>query len=130
VFLEKLADQLEAGFADEEDVADFARDSCSHLRSIAIGCDQLALEKKRLVKLEEQIDQRLCERLETWLNDPPHDSHWIELDLRVAQVAATWLLSRRTQQQGTKSMIGSALGTVGAAFLGTGFGLDRKVKTP
>lgn len=122
-WLEDLADQLEQ--SQDDNIAALAKEHGRKLRSIAIGCDQLALEKLRLAKLEEQVDRKLCEHLE-YLLGTRDDRSIASADIGMLQVAATWLLSRRTQQQGTKSALGAGLGALGACILGSGFGFDRK----
>lgn len=107
-WLEDLADTMEAAGKFDPSIP-------KRLRSVAISCDQLALEQQRLVKLEEQVDQRLCTFAERWLAGAD-DSEYGMI------ASAIWLLSRRTQGAGMKSLIGGGLGQLGAVALAKMFG--------
>lgn len=125
VFLEELADYYDGNVDDRPcDTPTLMK----RLRSIAIGCDQLKLEQQRLGKLEEQVDAALCSRIETWTEKKQGamDIDHIRIDVECAQVAATWLLSRRTQAAGGKAMLGGGLGALGAAAIGSMFRSEPK----
>jgi hypothetical protein len=117
IFLETLAlsvaDAGEVTFRDDE----ARKRAVRLLRSIAIGCDQLALEHKRMGALEEKVDSALCARVETWAEEHPAASEMpaerLALDMRAAQVAATWLLARRTKSAGNMHALGGAAGGIG-----------------
>ena len=116
IWLDHLAERLAVG----DSGVVFDEETIKRLRGIAIGCDQLALEKKRLGVLENQVDQKLCQIAETWLSgDDVSDYAMI--------AAAVWLLGRRYQAAGVKGMIGAGLGTLGAAVLGAAFEKPKTV---
>ncbi|MCJ7796848.1 MAG: hypothetical protein MUQ56_08795 [Thermoleophilia bacterium] len=121
--IESMADAIADGgainFATPEDRAWAVK----QLRGIAIGCDQLATHNRRVLLLEERVDQMLCERLERWIKD--------NADLRgdpLPLVAATWLLSRRTKNAAMTQAIGSAAGGLGNLL--SCFGSKKPKETP
>jgi hypothetical protein len=124
VFLEELADKLEAQ-GDHSAARDpmtyhppLKQTVCDHLRAVAIGCDQLRLEKIRLGKLEERVDQHLCKMTEHMLADAEDYGPTAGVAGISELAAAIWLLARRTKSAGTVSAIGSGLGALGAGILG------------
>lgn len=117
VFLEHLADELES----PEITADVGSPAIvRRLRAIAIGCDQLALEKLRLKKLEDRVDQFLCEHIEYMMGDRSERNVTVA-SYDMLHVAATWLLGRRIKSSGTMNVLGSGLGVLGASLIGSAF---------
>jgi hypothetical protein len=113
-YLEKLADWLDGKIDDK----DFEHTNAPRkVRAIAIGCDQLMLEKQRLTSLEEKVDQKLCDYIELAFGFRQGEYELSHGTVELLQVAATWLLSRRTQSAGTRAMFGSGMGTLGAVAL-------------
>ncbi|MBT8453923.1 MAG: hypothetical protein KJO40_18320 [Deltaproteobacteria bacterium] len=118
-FLETLAATIEDTGGLEFPNDEAALEVVKQLRSLAVGIEEVAFNRRRVVELENRVDDALSERIESWLETRPDKSSNMErqlkLDMRAAEVAATWLLSRRTQAAGTKSMFGQGLGSIGAA---------------
>jgi hypothetical protein len=114
IWLEKLANALETEAEWPRHFQDQMDDILARLRSIAIGCDQLALERRRMVRLEEQVDAKLCKEVEKWLSME-------ETSADFDCVAATWLLSRRTKSAGNMQALGGGLGALGTAALASMF---------
>jgi len=105
-FLDELAEHFENLDNDRDWEHQEAQNIAKRLHQIAIGCDQLALYQQREVRLEEQIEKKLCEVAEAWLTyaDPADSPNAI--------ASAIWLLSRRIREQGTKSALGVGLGSL------------------
>jgi hypothetical protein len=112
-FLETLAAwfEKEPG-TDPKDAAQCA-EIAAELRSIAVGVGEIALNRRRMVALEDRVDDKLCELAEGWLKGDTSEY--------AMGAAALWLCSRRLQSMGTKSLIGGGLGGIGAAAIASMF---------
>jgi len=109
-WLEELAEKIEIG----DSSLLFDEKTARLLRTFAIDLDIRQREAKKEATLDERIDGMLRFYMEDALDRHQRGDNLVYgRQIETLQTAATWLLSRRMKEAGSRSLMGGALGGLG-----------------